>query len=234
MTDVLRGARLPYRLLVFDWDGTLVDSIGTIVECTRTALTELSLPVPDESTLRGVIGLGLRETIDVIAPDCDEETYEQIVLAYRKHWFGRFQKQTRLFEGAREALDSLRSLGYWLAVATGKSRRGLEGELASTGIESHFLATRTSTEARSKPHPQMLIDLLGELGTSPVDALMIGDTSYDLEMARGAGVPALAVTSGGHATEELGRFDPVAMLAGVHELPAWLAERARPSALPTI
>lgn len=223
---------LPYRLLVFDWDGTLVDSIGTIVECTRTTLSELELSVPAEPTLRGVIGLGLRETIDVIVPDCTDEIYDQIVLTYRKHWFGTFQKQTRLFDGARETLDSLRQLGYGLAVATGKSRRGLEGELASTGIQGHFLATRTATEARSKPHPQMLLDLLEELGTSPGEALMIGDTSYDLEMAREAGVAALGVTSGGHDVDELGRLDPLATLSGVRDLPAWLAARTERPALP--
>ena len=225
MTSSAPEAPIPYRLLVFDWDGTLVDSIGTIVECTRTTLTELSLPIPEEATLRGLIGLGLRETISAMIPGCDEATYQQVVLTYRKHWFGTFQRQTRLFQGAREVLDDLRGRGYSLAVATGKSRRGLEGELDATGTRGHFLTTRTASEAQSKPHPQMLLDLVGEVGVAATEVLMIGDTSYDLEMARGAGVPALAVTSGGHRAEDLRRFNPVATLAGVHELPGWLARR---------
>lgn len=232
MKSSVDGLALPYSLLVFDWDGTLVDSIGTIVECTRTTLTELSLPVPKNQTLRGVIGLGLRETIGVMVPECDESTYEAIVSTYRKHWFGTFQRQTRLFSGARQALDELRASGYSLAVATGKSRRGLEGELDAAGIRDHFLATRTASEARSKPHPQMLLDLLDEVGAQPSRALMIGDTSYDLEMAVDAGMRAVAVTSGGHDTSELERFDPLACLAGVHELPTWLAEQRLRAAIP--
>jgi len=227
MISSTTGLDLPYSLLVFDWDGTLVDSIGTIVECTRTTLTELSLPVPEDQTLRGVIGLGLRETIGVMVPECDEPTYEAIVSTYRKHWFGTFQRQTRLFTNVREALDELRAAGYALAVATGKSRRGLEGELDAAGIRDHFIATRTASEARSKPHPQMLLDLLDEVGAPPSQALMIGDTSYDLEMARGAGMRAVAVTSGGHDPAELRRFEPLTCLAGVPELPTWLATQLR-------
>jgi phosphoglycolate phosphatase len=232
MTSSTPEVSSPYSVLVFDWDGTLVDSIGTIVECTRTTLVELSIPVPEEHTLRGVIGLGLRETVGVMVPGCDEATYQQIVLTYRKHWFGTFQRQTRLFRGARQALDELRARGYSLAVATGKSRRGLESELDATGIRAHFLATRTASEAPSKPHPQMLLDLITELGVDAAAALMIGDTSYDLEMARGASMRAVAVTSGGHDTIELERFDPLACLAGVHELPNWLAKQMRPAASP--
>jgi len=213
------------RLLVFDWDGTLMDSIGPIVACTQATIRELNLgSVPDE-TIRGMVGLGLRETIEILSPGCDEALFERILDGYRRQWHGTYRDMPLLFPGVPEMLRDLEAAGYLLAVATGKSRRGLDYALDQTGLGSLFQATRTADEAFSKPHPQMLLDVLDELGVPPRDAVMIGDTTYDLEMARNARTHAVGVCSGGHSREELLDLEPLACLERVVELTAWLAER---------
>ena len=216
----------PFRLLVFDWDGTLMDSIGTIVACTQATVRELGLGELPERTIRGTIGLGLRETIDILSPGCDEGLYGQILDCYRKHWGSTFRDMPLLFDGVGEMLRDLAAEGYLLAVATGKSRRGLDYALEQTGLREVFHATRTADEAYSKPHPQMLLDILDELGVPAGAAVMIGDTTYDLEMARSARMHAVGVCSGGHCREELERFGPLACLDQVVDLASWLAQRA--------
>ncbi|HEV2852436.1 MAG TPA: HAD-IA family hydrolase [Thermoanaerobaculia bacterium] len=216
----------PFRLLVFDWDGTLMDSIGTIVACTQATIRELELGELPEQTIRGTIGLGLKETVDILSPGCDEELYGRILETYRQHWHSTYRDMPLLFGGVGEMLEALAQEGYLLAVATGKSRRGLDYALDQTELRDLFHATRTADEAFSKPHPQMLLDILDELGVAPRDAVMIGDTTYDLEMARSARTHAVGVCSGGHCREELERFDPLACLDQVVELAPWLAKRA--------
>jgi phosphoglycolate phosphatase len=220
-----------YRLLVFDWDGTLMDSIGPIVACTQATLRELDLrPLPEE-TIRGTIGLGLRETIDILSPGCDDEMYGRILECYRKHWVSAYRDVPLLFEGVVPMLQDLAGEGYLLAVATGKSRRGLDYALRQTGLDGIFHSTRTADEAFSKPHPQMLLDVLDELGIRPEEAVMIGDTTYDLEMARNARTHSIGVCTGSHGREELERFGPLACLESVVELTPWLTERAAEIAL---
>lgn len=214
-----------FKAVVFDWDGTLLDSIATIVACARAALEELALPVPSEATLRSTIGLGLRETIEALIPGCDEETYQAMVEAYRRHWWGTYAIRAPLIQGALEVLDHLAGAGYLLAVATGKSRAGLEADLERTRTGSLFAATRTVSEAASKPAPEMLLDLMRELGTRPTETLMVGDTAFDLQMALNAGCPAVGVTSGGHPAGELATFNPRAILDSIASLPRWLATR---------
>jgi phosphoglycolate phosphatase len=220
----------PFELLVFDWDGTLMDSIASIVACTQAVLRDLSLGEVEPETIRGTVGLGLRETIDVLHPGCDDALFGRIIESYREHWLGTFRDLPLLFEGVGEALSRLAGEGYLLAVATGKSRRGLDYALETCGLGGLFHATRTADEAFSKPHPQMLLDVLGELGVRPGDAVMIGDTTYDLEMARSARTAGLGVLSGSHGREDLERFSPLACLDNVVELPDWLVERAAVSA----
>ncbi|MBW8878172.1 MAG: HAD-IA family hydrolase [Acidobacteria bacterium] len=215
----------PFRLLVFDWDGTLMDSIGTIVACTQSTIRELELGTLPEATIRGTIGLGLRETIEILSPGCGEELFGRILECYRKHWVSTYRDAPLLFAGVQEMLRELAEAGYLLAVATGKSRRGLDYALEQTGLGDLFHATRTADESFSKPHPQMLLDILTELGVHPAEAVMIGDTTYDLEMARSARTHAVGVCSGGHGREELLRFEPIACLEQVVELVPWLAER---------
>jgi len=215
-----------FRLLVFDWDGTLMDSIGPIVACTQATVRELELGELPAETIRGTIGLGLRETIETLSPGCDDALYSRILEGYRKHWHTTYRDMPLLFDGVDEMLRDLSNEGYLLAVATGKSRRGLDYALEQTGLREVFQATRTADEAFSKPHPQMLLDLLDELGVSPREAVMIGDTTYDLEMARSARTHAVGVCSGGHEREELLRLEPLACLEQVVDLGSWLAERA--------
>jgi phosphoglycolate phosphatase len=213
----------PYRLLVFDWDGTLMDSIGTIVACTQHTIQDLELGELPVERIRNTIGLGLRETVEALSPGCNEEQYGRILARYREHWFATYRDLPLLFDGVRELLESLAAQQYLLAVATGKSRRGLDYVLEQTGLGSLFQATRTADEAFSKPHPQMLFDVFADLGVAPGEALMVGDTTYDLEMANNAGAAGVGVCSGSHLREELLRFAPLACLDSVVELAPWLA-----------
>ena len=211
------------RLIIFDWDGTLFDSVGSIVECTQVTLAELGVPAVSESTIRAVLGLGLRETVETLCPGCDEELFQLVLATYRKHWLGRYRGLPVLFGGVAEALDELRREGYLLAVATAKGRSGLDLDLEATGLADRFAATRTITEAPSKPHPGMVLGTLEELGVAAGEALVVGDTTHDLRMAANAGVAGLAVCSGSHARSELLALDPLGCLDSAVELPGWLA-----------
>lgn len=215
-----------YDLLVFDWDGTLMDSIASIVECTRATLADLDLPSLPDQTIRGTIGLGLRETMEILCPGGGDEMFSRVLECYRKHWLSSWRDRPVLFEGVCEMLGELAEDGYLLAVATGKSRRGLDHVLAETGLAGVFHATRTVDEAFSKPHPKMLLDILDELGVPPRSAVMIGDTTYDLEMARSAGTASIGVCTGSHGREELERFGPLTCLEGVVGLREWLVGAA--------
>ena len=221
---------LDFQLLVFDWDGTLMDSVGPIVACTSAVIAELGLGEPDEAAIRGTVGLGLRETVDELVPGCDDALYGTILACYRRHWVETFRDRPLLFPGVPEMLGELARSGYLLAVATGKSRRGLDYALDQTGLRGQFHATRTADEALGKPHPQMLLDLCGELGVRPAAAVMVGDSIYDLQMAAAAGARAVAVASGAHSREELAAYAPLAFLDRITELPGWLAREIRRAA----
>jgi phosphoglycolate phosphatase len=218
-----------FRLLVFDWDGTLMDSIAAIVECTQAALRELELePLPEER-IRRAIGMGLRESVEEFYPGSAQEILGRVIERYRHHWLVTYKDHPVLFAGVEETLRALAGGGYLLAVATGKSRRGLDRELQATGLAPVFHASRTADEAPSKPHPQMLLDLMAELGAGPRETLMVGDTGWDLAMARNAGARAVAVLCGSHRRAELEEHAPLAVLERVSELPAWLAVKRAPA-----
>ena len=215
----------PYRLLVFDWNGTLMDSIASIVACTEATLAELGLPPVPLGTIRGAVGLSIRDTVEVLRPGADEAAARRLMETFRRYWFATYRDQPVLFPGTAPTLAALAAAGYLLAIATGKSRHGLAHDLAATGIGHLFHASRTADETDPKPHPQMLLELLDELGARPAEALMIGDSRWDLEMAAGAGTAAVAVASGSHRREELAglaELRPLAILDGVGELPGWL------------
>jgi phosphoglycolate phosphatase len=199
-------------------------------------MRELELGEPPEPEIRRTIGLGLRESMDVLVPGCDDALYARILQSYRKHWLGSYRDEPVLFEGVAGMLRELAGEGYLLAVATGKGRRGLDHDLAQTGLTGVFHATRTVDEAFSKPHPKMLLDILDELGVRPGRAVMVGDTVYDLEMARSAGTAAVGVCSGSHCREDLERLQPVACLETVVQLRDWLggptASASRPATSP--
>jgi phosphoglycolate phosphatase len=214
---------MKYRLLVFDWDGTVMDSAGRIVASLRAAFTDLGLTPPDPADCRDVIGLGLEQAMTRLAPDVAGARQVELIRRYRHHYLDANDTPTPLFPGAGEALAALHEAGYWLAVATGKSRRGLDEALAQSGLGGWFHATRCADETFSKPHPQMLLELLEEFGIDAAEGLMIGDTEYDLLMARNAGVASVAVSCGAHAPERLLALEPLVCLPGVDALPGWLA-----------
>ncbi|MEJ2310446.1 MAG: HAD-IA family hydrolase [Gammaproteobacteria bacterium] len=211
-----------YQLLVFDWDGTLMDSEAKIVACLQAAAAEVRVAVPAEAEARQVIGLGLHEAVKSLFPSADEETRKRLAEAYRDHFLVRNRARSRLFPGVPDTLEALAD-DYLLAVATGKSRRGLEKELDESGLRHLFQATRCADEAFSKPHPRMLEDILEDLGMRAGDALVIGDTEYDMRMAINAGSHALGVSYGVHEPQRLLDSGALATLEAFIEIPDWLA-----------
>jgi phosphoglycolate phosphatase len=211
---------MKYRLLVFDWDGTIIDSAATIVECIREASRELGLDVPDRDRASHVIGLGLHDAMRIAVPGLPAQRYPEFVASYRKHFLVR-KDSMQLFDGMRELLSGL-SKNYLLAIATGKSRRGLDRDLEFHNLKPLFAASRCADETNPKPHPAMLLEIMEELQTDSKSALMIGDTSHDLEMARAAGVAALAVTYGAHPEDGLRACEPLGCFSSVKDLQAWL------------
>jgi len=208
------------RLVVFDWDGTLMDSESQIVSCLHGAIADLGLAPMTNETVSNVIGLGLREAIDMLVPGQDDDFRTAFVEAYRRHWFSH--EGSTLFNGARAVLDTLREQDFLLGIATGKARSGLMRVLEQTGLSGYFDATRCADETLSKPHPQMLLELMQEAGVEARHTLMVGDTEYDMEMATRAGAGKVAVRSGVHSAERLVRHDPLVCLDHVRDLPAWM------------
>jgi phosphoglycolate phosphatase len=214
-----------FDLVVFDWDGTLMDSAAAITLSLQSACRDLDLPVPDEERARYVIGLGLDDAMSHILPGLDASHYPRVRERYRVHFLAR-DAGTALFPGAAETVAALHDAGFLLAVATGKSRRGLDRALGSTGLQPYFHATRCADEASSKPHPAMLLELMHELGVASDRTLMIGDTTHDMGMARAAGVARLAATYGAHGKETLLEYEPLACVGNFDELRLWLAQNA--------
>ena len=214
-----------YPLLVFDWDGTLIDSAGAIVESLQLACTDIGLRCPAAERARHIIGLGLHDALRELVPELDENDYGKLVERYRVHFLTR-DRETALFPGIEAGLVQLRGCGHMLAIATGKSRRGLERALDHTGLRPHFTASRCADESHSKPHPGMLQAVMEELCIAHDATLMIGDTTHDLQMAANAGVRSVAVTYGAHPREVLAAARPEACLDSVEELFSWLAVNA--------
>lgn len=211
---------MKYRVIVFDWDGTILDSPAAIAECIQASCGDLGLEVPERSRASHVIGLGMQELMRAIAPGLAPERYPEFVEAYRKHFRTR-EPAMRLFPGMRELLADLSATSL-LGIATAKSRRGLERALDATGLRPHFRASRCADETHPKPHPAMLLELMEETKTDSKSMLMIGDTSHDLEMARAAGVDALAVAYGAHPEQGLRACGPLGCFSSVNQLREWL------------
>jgi phosphoglycolate phosphatase len=214
-----------FELLVFDWDGTLLDSAGAIVGAIQAACSDLGLPAPPDERARHVIGLGLRDAPRHVLPGLSEDRYPEMVERYRHHYLSH-DHELQLFDGVEELIAELSAAGFLLAVATGKSRHGLNRALQLSGLGKYFHGSRCADECFSKPHPQMLEELLEELAVGPGQALMIGDTTHDLEMASNAGVSCLAVAYGAHPAAELDARRPLALLQGPEELSEWLRTHA--------
>lgn len=206
-------------LVVFDWDGTLMDTIARIVRCLHLAIDEIGAEPRTDAQLREIIGLGVREATQALYPGADDVFVTDLTRAYRLSYLERDTTPTPLYPDAEATLQALARRGFLLAVATGKSRRGLDEALEESGLVGYFDATATADEHPSKPHPGMLAHLLDRLGIDRRDAVMVGDSAYDLQMASSARVSGVGVTHGVHDTERLRPFGPVALIGALSELP---------------
>ncbi|MBU4500144.1 MAG: HAD-IA family hydrolase, partial [Gammaproteobacteria bacterium] len=210
-----------YDLLIFDWDGTLMDSAGVIVDSIQRACEDIGLAAPSDRASRQIIGLGLIQALQALLPDLPADDYPRLVERYRHHYLGR-DDDIPLFAGVVDGIGQLHASGFQLAVATGKSRLGLERALASSGLREWFAATRCADQTHSKPHPAMVLELIAELDADPTRTLVIGDTSHDLLMASNAGVASLGVTYGAHEPDDLSPHTPLALMNSFAEVHAWL------------
>lgn len=209
------------ELIAFDFDGTLMDSTAVIVESMQRAAIDIGVQVPSIERASHVIGLGLINALSHAMPDLPQEQYQELSNRYRHHYLAR-DHEMRLFAGVYSMLEALKSAGYLLTVATGKSRSGLDRALNATGLNSLILSSRCADECQSKPHPQMLRELMDEFGIVPEATLMIGDTTHDLQMAKNAGVHAVAVTYGAHSRNVLESEFPAYCANNVDDLGTWL------------
>ena len=208
----------PVELVIFDWDGTLMDSEEVIVRCMLGAITDLGLEPRSHSEISNIIGLGLNEAVTTLYPGTDEEFAQQVADGYRTHFFGVSQGRDDLFPGVESLLDGLKRDGVMIAVATGKSRRGLDLVLEETGLDNVFHSTRCADETCSKPDPQMVNEILHELQIDKEAAMMVGDTEYDLAMAQRAGILSVGVCYGVHSAERLQRHNPVACVESIADI----------------
>jgi len=214
-----------YELVVFDWDGTLMDSTHVIATSLQAACRDVGIAVPSGEDARYVIGLNLADTFAHVAPDLDEPGRVRLGERYRHHFLAR-EHEMPLYGGVREMLDDLLARGHRLAVATGKARRGLDRVLDSTGLRDRFEATRCADEGFAKPHPDMLLMLLGITGVEARNAVMVGDTTHDLDLAANAGVDGVAVSYGAHAEALLATRPAKARFSRVADLHRWLATKS--------
>ena len=214
-----------FKLIVFDWDGTLMDSAPAIVAALQAASGDLGFEPPSDERARHIIGLGLQDALREALPALDPLRYREMAERYRYHYLSHDQ-ELMLFAGAFELVRALGEAGFLLAVATGKTRHGLERAFAGSGLGPYFDASRCADECHSKPDPQMLLELMGKFALAPEDTLMIGDTTHDLLMARNARVPALAVAYGAHPRASLEAEAPLLCAESIAEVHAWLMQNA--------
>lgn len=210
-----------FDLIVFDWDGTLMDSAAAIVYAVQAAARDIGVEPPSDERARHIIGLGLVEALRYAMPDLSADHYAALVERYRHHYLTH-DHELVLFEGASMLVEALANEGYMLAVATGKTRKGLERAFAQSGLGELFHDSRCADECHSKPHPQMLLELGEVFAVDPEKILMIGDTTHDLWMARNAGTAGLGVSYGAHPVHELLDVASEGCVASVAELSAWL------------
>lgn len=214
-----------FDLIAFDWDGTLFDSTALIVRCIQSACRDLELAVPSDEQAAYVIGLGLHDALRQAVPALAAERYAELGARYREHYFAA-QDELVLFDGALPMLQALKARRHYLAVATGKGRRGLDQALASSQLERMFDATRTADETASKPDPRMLRELMAQLGVAPQRTLMVGDTTHDLQLAVNAGAACVGVAYGAHDHQAFEPFAPLYVAHSTRELHEWLLENA--------
>jgi len=211
-----------FQLLVFDWDGTLADSEACIIDAMLLASSDAGVPKPAHAQIRDVIGLSLEAAIETLFSEADEKIVKQIADRYREHYFSTSTSSVPVFEGVVEILEKLNQENYFLAVATGKSRRRLDRSLSEAKMDKYFHTTRCADETISKPHPQMLIEIIDFFGLEAEDALMIGDSEFDLQMANNAGMKSIAVSYGVHNAERLQKCEPLGIIHKITKLSDFL------------
>jgi len=214
-----------FDLIAFDWDGTLFDSTKIIVRCIQQAVVDVGGAMPSDKAAAYVIGMGLMQALAHAAPDVPPEKYPELGARYRHHYLA-LQNELSLFDGVLALLDELKARHHSLAVATGKSRRGLDDALHSVQLKGMFDGSRTADETAGKPHPLMLQELMREFGTEPQRTLMIGDTTHDLQMALNAGCPSVGVSYGAHEPAEFDALEPLFVAHSVRSLHDWLLDNA--------
>ena len=214
-----------FDLIAFDWDGTLFDSTAAITRSIQLAVADVGGQVPTDERASYVIGMALLPALAYAAPDVPKEKYNDLANRYRYHYLQQ-QEQITLFKGVLPMLESLRARGHWLAVATGKSRRGLNEALQHADLRGVFDSSRTADETAGKPHPLMLQELMAELGVEPERLLMIGDTTHDLQMAQNAGCASVGVAYGAHAPQDFAAYHPLHVAHDVADLHQWLSTNA--------
>ncbi len=223
MTATPRARR--FDLIAFDWDGTLSDSTATIARCIQAAVRDVGGTVPSDEQASHVIGLGLMQALALAAPDVPKEKYPELGQRYRHHFMER-RDDISFFDGALAMLADLKARSHWLAVATGKSRRGLDEALRTDALAGVFDASRTADETAGKPDPRMLHELMREFDVPPERVLMVGDTTHDLLMAQSAGCASVGVSYGAHPPAAFAEFRPLFVAESVPALRAWLLDHA--------
>lgn len=211
----------PYRLVVFDWDGTLIDSTYAITLAIERTCQLLGYPPPPAAQARSVIGLSLEMALRQAVPSVQASQVAQFAQVYQREYFS-LDPDLRLFEGVSDLLQGLQQRQVEMAIATGKSRRGLDAGLQRHHLGHYFTHTRTAEETYSKPHPQMLEELIDAYGVSPAHVVMVGDTTFDIELAHNAGVDSVAVSYGAHGVSTLQSAKPTVLLDSVAQLQDWL------------
>ena len=214
-----------FDLIAFDWDGTLFDSTAIIVRCIQAAVRDVGGTVPTDKEAAYVIGMGLMQALAHAAPDVPPEKYTELGNRYRFHYI-QHQDDLSLFDGVLPLLNDLRERGNLLAVATGKSRRGLDEALHTVQLKGVFDGSRTADQTAGKPHPLMLQELMAEFDVAPERLLMIGDTTHDLQMAVNAGCASVGVSYGAHEPDAFHALQPLAVVHSVRELHDWLLNNA--------
>ncbi len=207
-----------FDLIIFDWDGTLINSIDWIVSCIQKAAQICDCDIPEARAARNVIGLSLENALHRLFPGIDQNTRRQLTQCYSELFLSRKTAQDDLFAGVYEMLVHLKKQGYQLAVATGKSRIGLQRAMSGTGTEDLFNASRCADETASKPDPTMIQEILGQLAAANDRTLMVGDSVHDLQMAANANIPCIAVSCGAHSPEQLLPYRPLCCLGQTTEL----------------
>lgn len=224
-TAVPQSLSRQFDLIAFDWDGTLFDSTALITRCIQLAVVDVGGKLPSDKDAAYVIGLGLMQALAHAAPDVPQSKYPELGARYRFH-YSRHQDDISLFQGVLPMLAELKSRNHLLAVATGKSRRGLDEVLQAVALKGLFDASRTADETQGKPHPMMLEELMAEFGVAPHRLLMIGDTTHDLQMARNAGCHSVGVSYGAHEPASFEALNPMFVAHSVADLHAWLGANA--------